>query len=280
MAPAGPAGALEKFGGTDKGNPENNQLILENKHDEVLATTSALRASGTMIRSATNRLALRRVRALQGHSTHVSSAEYGVSCAHPNDDTNVNDHSNAFFFLSTTQRRTYFTNTETMKRTDPYHTLGLEWGATTTEIKDAFRQKARELHPDVNTTDAPDVALAKFQTLQKAYSQLMDSKGAHRDDLSEEWQFAVWRTGDRIAEERTDVAGVARKRPSKPAESLRNKNWGVAALGHPDQRSGNARRRGELLGDGGKTAKSSTVGTGQSKWVKKKEYVPWNGGKS
>ena len=167
-----------------------------------------------------------------------------------------------------------------MKRTDPYHTLGLEWGATTTEIKEAFRQKARELHPDVNTTDTPDVALTKFQTLQKAYSQLMDSKGAHRDDLSEEWQFAVWRTGDRIAEERTDVAGVARKRPAKPAESLRNKNWGVAALGHPDQRSGNGRRRGELLGDGvGGNTRSSTVGTGQSKWVKKKEYVPWNGGK-
>lgn len=180
-------------------------------------------------------------------------------------------------------RRTYFTNTETMKRTDPYHTLGLEWGATTSEIKEAFRQKARELHPDVNKTDTPDVALAKFQTLQKAYSQLMDSRGAHRDDLSEEWQFAVWRTGDRIAEERTDVAGAARRRPARPAESMRNQNWGVAALGHPDQRSGNGRRRGELLGDGGgdgKGAKSSTVGTGQSKWVEKKEYVPWNGGKS
>lgn len=235
-----------------------------------------------MIRNATNRLALRRCRAcLPTLSTHASSMESGVSLAHHHAGTNT---CNAF--LLSTIRRSYFTNTDAMKRTDPYHTLGLEWGATTTEIKEAFRKKARELHPDVNETDTPDVALHKFQTLQKAYSQLMDSKGAHRDDLSEEWQFAVWRTGDRIAEERTDVAGVARKRPAKPAESLRNKNWGVAALGHPDQRSGNARRRGELLGDcsggsgSGSTARSSTVGTGQSKWVTKKEYVPWNGGKS
>ena len=187
--------------------------------------------------------------------------------------------SNAFSACPFEHARTYFTNADAMKRTDPYHMLGLEWGATTAEIKEAFRRKARRLHPDVNQTDTPEKALEKFQALQKAYSQLMDSRGAHRDDLTEEWQFNVWRTGDRIAEERTDVAGQARRRPAKPAESQRNKNWGVAALGHPDQRSGNVRRRGELLSDGssGDGARSSTVGTGQSKWVTKKDYVPWKG---
>ena len=216
-----------------------------------------------MMRNATHRLALRRVRALPaGHSTSTHRSLLQRCASH--------------------EHRTYFTNTTELKKTDPYHTLGLEWGATTPQIRNAYRRRARELHPDVNTTDAPDVALHKFQTLQKAYSQLMDRHGAHRDDLADEWQFAVWRAGDRIAEERTDVAGVARKRPVRPAESVRKKNWGVAALGHPDQRSGNGRRRGELLGDGrcSGSAKSSTVGSGQSKWVKKKEYVPWNGGKS
>mmetsp|Transcript_25953 Transcript_25953/g.56951 ORF Transcript_25953/g.56951 Transcript_25953/m.56951 type:complete len:90 (+) Transcript_25953:540-809(+) len=65
--------------------------------------------------------------------------------------------------------------------------------------------------------------------------------------------------------------------------------WGVASLGHPDGKSGNVlRRRGEYLAGGGgdddgttanqsgpRSRSSSTVGTGQNKWVKKKEYKPW-----
>lgn len=234
-----------------------------------------------MIRKATNQLALRRsrIQAFGLPSSHVHPTVVGISSAQYEHTRQQNSHafSSSTSSAHTRARRTYFTNADAMKRSDPYHTLGLEWGATTPEIKEAFRQKARRLHPDVNRTDPPDKALAQFQALQRAYSQLMDSKGGHRDDLSEEWQFAVWRAGDRIAEERTDVAGQARKRPAKPAESRTNRNWGVAALGHPDQRSGNGRRRGELLGDGGGSAtRSSTVGTGQSKWVKKKEYVPWS----
>uniref|UniRef100_A0A7S3Q475 J domain-containing protein n=1 Tax=Chaetoceros debilis TaxID=122233 RepID=A0A7S3Q475_9STRA len=83
-------------------------------------------------------------------------------------------------------RRNYFTNTDLMKKDDPYATLDLHWGATISEIKSAFKQKARKLHPDVNKTDSAEEALKKFQTVQKAYSVLMDVKGApHRDDLLE-----------------------------------------------------------------------------------------------
>eukprot|EP00568_Trieres_chinensis_P004205 CAMPEP_0183297498 /NCGR_PEP_ID=MMETSP0160_2-20130417/4778_1 /TAXON_ID=2839 ORGANISM="Odontella Sinensis, Strain Grunow 1884" /NCGR_SAMPLE_ID=MMETSP0160_2 /ASSEMBLY_ACC=CAM_ASM_000250 /LENGTH=211 /DNA_ID=CAMNT_0025459335 /DNA_START=178 /DNA_END=813 /DNA_ORIENTATION=- len=169
----------------------------------------------------------------------------------------------------------YHTNTDRMKRDDPYAALGLSWGATATEIKDAYRRKAQELHPDVNSTDSPEMALRKFQAVQRAYAKLMDVKGApHRDDLAEEWSFAVWRNGDVIAQERTDVAGEARKRPAKPAVANTNKQWGIAALGHPDG-GGTPRRRGEFLGDG-REPKSSTVGTGRSKWVKPREFQPWN----
>ena len=73
-----------------------------------------------------------------------------------------------------------------MKKDDPYAALGIQWGATTKEIKDAFKKKARALHPDVNKADSPEKALKKFQHIQKAYSKLMDVKGAsHRDDLLE-----------------------------------------------------------------------------------------------
>ena len=57
-------------------------------------------------------------------------------------------------------------------------------GATTSDIKHAFKQKARQLHADVNKVDKPKEALRKFQNIQKAYNKLMDVKGAaHRDDL-------------------------------------------------------------------------------------------------
>ena len=163
-----------------------------------------------------------------------------------------------------------------MKKDDPYYELGLTWGATTSEIKDAFRAKARLLHPDVNKTDTPEQALQKFQSLQKAYQRLMKLDD-RRDDLLEEWSFRIWRTSDIIAQERTDVAGQARKRPAKPAVSLRNQQWGIAALGHPDGRGSSAVvRRNEFLGDGKPGPKSSTVGTGRNKWVNPKPFVPWN----
>src|SRR5574344_1185584 len=54
---------------------------------------------------------------------------------------------------------------------DYYEILGVSKDADKTEIKSAFRKKARELHPDVNK--APD-AEEKFKELGKAYETLMD----------------------------------------------------------------------------------------------------------
>lgn len=163
-----------------------------------------------------------------------------------------------------------------MKKSDPFSRLGLEWGATASEIKDAYRRLARELHPDVSKLE-PDVALNEFRLVKEAYDKLMNNKnaGSHRTDLWEEWSFAIWRGGDLIAQQRTDVAGAMRKRPVKPAESIKGR-WGVASLGHPDGR-GTPAGRGEYLTSGERAARrSSTVGTGASKWVQKKEFRPWN----
>ncbi len=54
---------------------------------------------------------------------------------------------------------------------DYYDILGVLNDATEEDIKKAFRQKARSLHPDVN--QSPD-ALAHFQELQQAYEVLKD----------------------------------------------------------------------------------------------------------
>jgi hypothetical protein len=185
--------------------------------------------------------------------------------------------------------RSYFTNGDRIKKEDPFAALGLTWGATNSEIKEAFRSKARALHPDVNNVDSPEESLKKFQEIQKAYHLLMkkdkgDFSTYDDDDDDEQWRFQVWRKGDIIAQDRTDVAGVMRNRPIQPASSLGGKKWGIAALGHPDGRGQtHSKRRAEYLDSGvtsssgtiGKTV-SNSVGTGQNKWVTKKKFQPWD----
>lgn len=184
--------------------------------------------------------------------------------------------------------RSYFTNGKHTKKNDPYAILGLQWGegVTTSEIKTAFRQKAKELHPDVysrhNDDDkkhvSPKQALEQFQQLQKAYETLVKNLSFDGEDNGmEAWRVAVWRRSDRIALDRTDVAGIKRKRPVPPASS----KVYARELGHPQ---GVPSSTGEYLGTGTAThstrrqrRKSSSVGSGQSKWVKPKAFSAWNG---
>lgn len=58
-----------------------------------------------------------------------------------------------------------------VKFKDYYETLGLKKGATSEEIRKAYRNMARKYHPDVNK--APD-AEEKFKTLSEAYEVLKD----------------------------------------------------------------------------------------------------------
>jgi molecular chaperone DnaJ len=57
---------------------------------------------------------------------------------------------------------------------DPYEVLGVERTASAQEIKKAFRQLARELHPDVNAHDP--AAEEKFKQAAEAYEILSDDE--------------------------------------------------------------------------------------------------------
>jgi curved DNA-binding protein CbpA len=187
-----------------------------------------------------------------------------------------------------TIRRLYYTNGDKIKESDPYAKLGLTWGATNSEIKFAYHKLAHQLHPDVSKLD-PTVAIKKFRAVREAYDILMNTKknGINTTENDEQWAFQTWRTCDIIAQQRTDVAGAMRKRPSKPAISysssrLSSHQWGIATIGHPDGRgvvSNSNRRQGEYLSSGEtiqqRSRTSTSVGTGISKWVTKKEFRPW-----
>jgi len=56
--------------------------------------------------------------------------------------------------------------------TDPYRTLGLTRGASLDEIKRAYRQLAKEHHPDA----AGQQALPRFLAIQAAYEQLVGDR--------------------------------------------------------------------------------------------------------
>src|SRR3984893_9123299 len=70
---------------------------------------------------------------------------------------------------------------------DYYKTLGVARGASTDDIKKAFRKLARKYHPDVNPGDKK--AEAKFKEINEAYEVLSDpDKRQKYDTLGPNWQ--------------------------------------------------------------------------------------------
>lgn len=175
-------------------------------------------------------------------------------------------------------RRLLHTNGARVVAEDPYKTLGIEFGSTTEEIKVAYRALAKRHHPDLfsSQTGSDSERLANEATFRKitaAYNAVMAKANV---DLTGEdatlYSFQLWRKADMLAQERTDVAGVKRVRPARPAgepTSVMIDFSGTVPVAK--------RRGGDLIGGepGVETRTSSSVGRGQSKWSKAKPYEPW-----
>uniref|UniRef100_A0A7S3K7B5 J domain-containing protein n=1 Tax=Aureoumbra lagunensis TaxID=44058 RepID=A0A7S3K7B5_9STRA len=63
---------------------------------------------------------------------------------------------------------------------DHYQTLGVAYSATRTEIRNAFLQKAKSFHPDINPGDSS--AVKKFQNVAEAHSILSSEESKKKYD--------------------------------------------------------------------------------------------------
>ncbi|MGQ9588015.1 MAG: molecular chaperone DnaJ [Thermoplasmata archaeon] len=81
------------------------------------------------------------------------------------------------------------------QKRDYYDVLGVSRGASTDEIKKAYRKLAMKYHPDMNK-DSPKVAEEKFKEISEAYEVLADpDKRARYDQFGHEGLEGAFRTG-------------------------------------------------------------------------------------
>jgi curved DNA-binding protein len=82
-----------------------------------------------------------------------------------------------------------------MEYKDYYRTLGIEKGASTEDVKKAYRKLARKHHPDVNPNDPQ--AEGRFKEINEAYEVLRDpDKRSKYDRLGANWQRYQQTGGD------------------------------------------------------------------------------------
>lgn len=131
---------------------------------------------------------------------------------------------------------------------DPYRVLGLPAGASTAEVKRAYRRLAKANHPD----SAGESALARFLEIQRAYEQLTT---------------ATWRPGIR----RPSSGGAAEpwradpmRARSTPGEQPPGGTSGRSPGGPTSSRAGGGSGPGRPGSTGGRAAGGGSPGSGQA----------------
>src|SRR5215212_8256808 len=106
-----------------------------------------------------------------------------------------------------------------MAKRDPHDVLGVETGATPTEVKAAWRKLARRHHPDLIGDDpaASRVATRQMAEINEAYAALTRNGGGAKTGSRSRWREASQPDGDATAGTATGSrGGPPRARPTRP----------------------------------------------------------------
>lgn len=101
------------------------------------------------------------------------------------------------------------------RTTDPYEVLGLEHGATATEVRAAYLRLAKKHHPDKNSGDKASEWI--FKEVQRAYETLRDAKEIRTADEQKppRTQDSHSRTRDRRSPPREEEESHQRERAER-----------------------------------------------------------------
>lgn len=147
---------------------------------------------------------------------------------------------------------------------DFYELLEIDEDASQEEVKEAFRSKVREYHPDLN--DDPD-APAQFNALKKAYETLNDSSErnaydrlGHRDYVAK--RIGGFPSGDIWGDRSSDDEDTGSASGRSVGSSARSTGSGRSGASGSSSRSSGG--RGSRSSTGAASAQSSATGTSNS----------------
>lgn len=112
-----------------------------------------------------------------------------------------------------------------MQTGDPYKILGLKVGATSEEIRSAYRRLAKKYHPDRNPSAS---AAAKFIEIQAAYEQLNSGQTASKPDAVEQQYRAQQAQYDQDLEAYKKQRAAAREKLRQ--QKQQEENYKIAYL--------------------------------------------------
>lgn len=138
------------------------------------ASTSAAAAAVSAANSSSRAPSRQSSRSISTHAAAASGSRPRISSSNSEPSSSTSS-------INCSARRSFHTTRPQQLKGNPYDLLGVQKSASAKEIKAAYYDLAKKLHPDVNK-DKSDKAKSKFVEIQEAYDILSDKDKKARFD--------------------------------------------------------------------------------------------------